>query len=313
MQYAPGIAEFIDRSNAILVPDFYTYPIPEQRHLYERLIDEFHYERPKSVEVWNDSVYHEGRTIPLRIYQRKDHYNKGALLFMHGGGFVIGSLATHDTFVAEMADKTGLTMIAVQFRPAPEHPFPAAPEDCYSALCGVVEAAERLDIDPTRIGVCGDSSGANLATILCLMTRDRQGPPIKAQVLISPVLDFARWKSGGEDAPLLSAGEMAFFTKCYVGDMANIEHPYISPLRSAQFHALPEAYIMAAELDSLCVDAVQYTELLRQNNTPVELVIEPGLVHACIRARGISKGTAEAVDRVCNAARRLLANGDVKK
>jgi acetyl esterase len=197
-------------------------------------------------------------------------------------------------------------VIAVDFRPAPEHPFPAALEDCYAALCGVAAEADRLDVDPSLLGVAGDSSGANLAVALCLVSRDRGGPPVHAQALVSPVLDFARWKSGGEDAPLLSGDEMVLFTRQYTGDPANVEHAYVSPLRSARFHGLPPAYIMAAEADSLCVDAGQYAERLRAEGTPVELVVEPGFVHACVRARGVSPAVAEAWDRFCAAAARLL-------
>jgi acetyl esterase len=240
------------------------------------------------------------------VYRPDRRTGRGAYLYLHGGGFVLGSVDTHDTIAAEFAAKSGQVVVAVDFRPAPEHPFPAALEDCYGALRGVTAEADRLDVDPGRLGVAGDSSGANLAVALCLLSRDRGGPPVHAQALVSPVLDFARWKSGGEDAPLLSGEEMVLFTRQYTGDPANVEHPYVSPLRSARFHGLPPAYIMAAEADSLCVDSVQYAARLRAAGTPVELVVEPGFVHACVRARGVSPAVAEAWDRFCAAAGRLL-------
>ena len=247
----------------------------------------------------------DGRRVGLRVYRPQRRRSAGALLYMHGGGFVLGSLKTHDTLVAELAERTGLVTIAVDFRPAPEHPFPAPLEDCFDALRGVFADAARFDVDPACIGVAGDSSGANLAVAVCLATRDRGGPPIRAQALISPVLNFARWRGGGEDAPLLSGDEMIFFTRCYAGT-EHLEHPYVSPLLSAELHGLPPAYILAAERDSLCVDAVTYAAALRKHGTPVELVVERGFVHACVRARGLSPEVADAWSRYGAAVARLL-------
>jgi acetyl esterase len=315
MTYAPGIAEFVTRANSVLPPDYHTRPLAEQRRLYASLVDEFPFPRPAGVAVRDDTVRDDTgrgaggrgvRAVPVRVYRPDRRTGRGAYLYLHGGGFVLGSLDTHDTIAAELAAKSGQVVIAVDFRPAPEHPFPAALEDCYAALRGVAAEADRLDVDPGLLGVAGDSSGANLAVALCLVSRDRGGPPVHAQALVSPVLDFARWNSGGEDAPLLSGDEMVLFTRQYTGDPANVEHAYISPLRSARFHGLPPAYIMAAEADSLCVDAGQYAERLRAAGTPVELVVEPGFVHACVRARGVSPAVAEAWDRFCAAAARLL-------
>jgi acetyl esterase len=307
VSYAEGVAEFVDRANEVLPPNFHTRPVPEQRALYDGLVDAFPFDRPDGVEVVDDAVTVDGHTVGLRVYRASSEPGQPAVLYFHGGGFVLGSIHTHDSIVAELAAKAGVTAIAVDFRPAPEHPFPAAVEDGWTALRGVVAEADRLGIDPDRIGVAGDSSGANLAVALCLVTRDRGGPRIAAQSLVSPVLDFARWRSGGEDAPLLSGDEMVFFTACYVGDRANVEHPYVSPLRSATFEDLPPAYVMAAELDSLRVDAEAYAERLRAEGTAVELVVEPGFVHACVRARGMSPQVADAVDRWCAATAALLA------
>lgn len=305
--YAPGLAEFVERANQVLPPNYHTRPIPEQRALYGGLVDAFPIERPAGLTTTDDAVTVDGQTVGLRIYRTTDEPGQPAVLYFHGGGFVLGSLETHDAIVAELAAKSGVTAIAVDFRPSPEHPFPAAIEDGWTALRGVVAEADRLGIDPGRIGVAGDSSGANLAVVACLVTRDRGGPRIAAQSLVSPVLDFARWRAGGEDAPLLTSDEMVYFTACYVGDQANLEHRYVSPLLTETFHDLPPAYVMAAELDSLKVDALTYAERLQANGIPVELVVEPGLVHACVRARGYSQPVQDAMDRWCAATARLLA------
>ncbi|HEX2050335.1 MAG TPA: alpha/beta hydrolase [Actinomycetota bacterium] len=305
---APGVAEFVDRFNRVLPPDFYTRPVDEQRRLYARLHEaEFRFPYPDGVELVDDVVDSAQGSARVRVHRPAERVDDATVLYMHGGGFVLGTIDTHDSIVAEMAATTGLTTVSVDFSPAPEQPFPRAVEECFAALCGVVEHARRLEIDPRRIAVAGDSSGGNLAVVLCLAARDRNGPRPRAQVLVSPVLDFARWRGGGEDAPLLSGDEMEFFTRCYVGgDMDAVEHPYVSPLRTARFHDLPPAYVMAAEWDSLRTDAIDYARALRAHGTPVELVLEPGFVHACLRARALSPSVAEAFDRLCAATSRLL-------
>lgn len=309
MGYAPGVEEFVKRCDTVMPPGFYTGPVASQREMYHALIDEFRYPRPDDVHVFDTCVQNEGRDIAVRVYDPSPRRSRGALLYVRGGGFVVGSLATHDTVVAELASKTGMLTFAVDYRLAPEHPFPAAVEDTFATLLGVVAEVDRFDIDPDRIGIVGDSSGANLAVVTCLMTRDRGGPTLRGQGLISPVLDFTRWQSGGEDAPLLTGGEMEYYTRCYVTDPAQLLSPYVSPLCSASFHDLPPAYIMSAEMDSLRVDAAQYAAALREHGIFVQVVVEPGLVHSAVRARGLSPQVADAWDRFCARTAWLIDDG----
>lgn len=308
MTYAPGIADYIDRANAALPPDFHTRPLPEQRTLYDGLSRAFPFDRPPALDVRDEQLRHDGRAIRVRLYRPAAGQRTGLVVYLHGGGFVLGSLESHDSVAAELAGRTGHLTIAVDFPLAPEHPFPAAVEECYTALRAAVAQADRLGFDPDRICLAGDSSGANLAVVVGMMARDRGGPAVAAQALVSPVLDFARWRTGGEDSPRLSGDEMAYFTRCYVGgDMDLLEHPYVSPLRHGRFHDLPPAYVWASERDSLCVDALAYAEHLRSGGTPVEVSVEPGFTHACVRARGMSPAVADAWERFCAATARLLA------
>src|ERR1035438_4021629 len=158
MAYAPGISEFIDRCNSAMPPDFYTFPIEQQRALYLGLATEFPYELPSGVEITDDTVHHAGRALPIRVYRPEQVADTATVLYIRGGGFVVGSLETHQTVVAELARKTGLVAIALDFRMAPEYPFPAAVEDCYGALCGIADEAARLGVDPDRIVISGDRS-----------------------------------------------------------------------------------------------------------------------------------------------------------
>ncbi|GAA3179738.1 MULTISPECIES: alpha/beta hydrolase [Streptomyces] len=309
MPYAPGIEEFVARSNNAMPPDFYRHPVAEQRRLYHGLTAEFPYAEPEGVTHTDDTVRHGSAEHRIRVYRPERRRGRGVLLYLRGGGFVVGSLETHHTAVAELAARSGLTAVAVDFRMAPEHPFPAALEDCYGALCGVVAEADRLDVDPERVVVCGDSSGGNMAVVLAMMSRDRRGPALRGQALISPVLDFTRWRHGGEDVPLLTGGEMEYYTACYCPEPAQAADPYVSPLVSGTFEGLPVAYIMGAEMDSLRVDSEEYAKNLRTHSTDVQLVIEEGLVHAAVRARALSPAVDDAWERFCHAAAALAEGG----
>ncbi len=312
MGYAPGIEEFVDRCNEAMPPDFYTYPVQRQRELYLGLTEVFRYDLPAAVRIDDAVVLRGGRALPVRVYTPSSRAGAGVVFYIRGGGFVVGSLETHNTVVAELADRTGLACVAVNFRMAPENPFPAALEDCHDALRGVLAdpAAVGLDIDPGAAVLAGDSSGANMAVAVAMMLRDRGGPRPAGQALISPVLDFTRWRSGGEDAPLLTGGEMEYYTACYCPRPEQAAHPYVSPLVSGEFHDLPPAYIMGAEMDSLRVDGERYAAELARHGIPVEHVVEPGLVHAAVRARGLSPQVADAWKRFCVAAAALARGAD---
>lgn len=311
MPYAPGIAEFVERSDRAMPPDFYRRPVEEQRMLYHGLTIEFPYDIPEGVTWRDDTVTHDGAEYRVRVYHPESLRGRGLLAYIRGGGFVVGSLETHHSAVAELAAKSGLVTVALDFRMAPEHPFPTPLEDCYGALCGLAAEAARFGVDPDRIVVCGDSSGGNMAVVLAMMSRDRGGPPLRGQALISPVLDFTRWREGGEDAPLLTGGEMEYYTACYCPKPEQAAHPYVSPLVSGTFDGLPPAYIMGAEMDSLRVDSEEYARRLREHGTPVVLVVEKGLVHAAVRARALSPAVADAWNRFCENAARLAEGGEL--
>ncbi|GAA2974130.1 alpha/beta hydrolase [Actinokineospora diospyrosa] len=313
MSYAPGIKEFVDTVNATLPPDYYTYPVERQRELYDSLTTALPIDVPDTV-TWRDATAeHGGRAVRLRIYQPATTSGDAVVFYVRGGGFVIGSLHSHHSLVAEIADRTGLVTIALDFGMAPENPAPGPVEDCYAGVSAVLAdpAAFGLAIDPTAAVVAGESSGANMAVVLSMLTRDRGGPALRGQALISPVLDFTRWRQGGEDAPLLSGGEMEYFVACYCPDARQAADQYVSPLLEGKFHGLPPAYVVGCEKDSLRVDAERYVELLEQNNTPVRYVLEPGMVHAPVRARGVSEPAADMVRRFCAAVVTLADGGDI--
>lgn len=310
MTYAEGIEEFVDRCNAAMPPDFYKWPVNKQRKMYHNLKNVFSYDVPDTVSASDEIAEIGGRKIPFRLYRPRHRRGDGVLIYIRGGGFVVGSLETHHTVVAELCDNSGLLTIAPDFRMAPENPFPAALEDCYGVLEHLAAVASQYGADPDKIVISGDSSGANMAVVVCMMSRDRHGPRIRGQALISPVLDFTRWQQGGQDAPLLTGGEMEYYTACYAPQPGQVSDPYVSPLVSGSFEDLPPAYIMGAEMDSLLVDSETYADRLRQHGNEVELVIEPGLVHSAVRARGLCPKVAEAWKRFCEKAGALADEKD---
>lgn len=313
MAYAAGIEEFVERVNEALPPDFYTYPVERARALYDSLADALPIPIPDTVTWWDTKAEHAGRTVGLRIYEPAQRGADGVLFYVRGGGFVIGSLTSHHSLVAEIAHRTGMVTIALDFGMAPENPFPGPVEDCYAGLSAVLTDPDAfgLSIDPAAAVVAGESSGANMAVVLSMMVRDRGGPALRGQALISPVLDFTRWRHGGEDAPLLSGGEMEYYTACYCPRPEQAADEYVSPLLHGKFHDLPAAYVVGCEMDSLRVDAEKYAELLRAHGTQVTYVLEAGMVHAPVRARGLSEPAADMVRRFCVAALALARGQEV--
>ncbi|WP_149184012.1 alpha/beta hydrolase [Streptomyces sp. TRM49041] len=314
MAYADGIEKFVDTVNSALPPDFYTYPVEEQRVLYDSLTEVLPIPVPEGVRHRDETVTHEGRTARIRIYEPAERRGDAVLFYIRGGGFVIGSLHSHHSLVAELADRTGLVAVALDFGMAPENPFPGPLEDCYAGLCGTLANLPALGLDgldPEAAVLCGESSGANMAVVLSMMARDRGGPRPRGQAVISPVLDFTRWRHGGEDAPLLSGGEMEFYTACYCPRPEQAEDPYVSPLLRGEFHGLPPAYVVGCEMDSLRVDAEKYAARLRENGTPVEYAAEDGMVHAPVRARRVSESAGEFFERYCAAVAGLAGKGAV--
>jgi len=208
------------------------------------------------------------------------------IVYLHGGGWVVGDLDSHDFICAELASVLGVLVIAVDYRLAPEHPFPAAFNDCLSVWRALRTGPFQLD--PARTLVAGDSAGGNLAAALCLALRDAGEPAPCAQVLIYPGLGGDhRLSSRGEcaDAPLLSSSDLDCYHTLYLG---GVRQPtaYAMPLLAADFSGLPPALIAVAQFDPLRDDGVLYAGRLNTAGVSAMLYYGQGLVHGCLRARG---------------------------
>ncbi|MFQ3580547.1 MAG: alpha/beta hydrolase [Chloracidobacterium sp.] len=203
-------------------------------------------------------------------------------VYFHGGGFVIGNLDSHDNVCRALANRTPTLVVSVDYRLAPEHPFPAAPIDAYDAVQWVVAHAEELGGDPARVAVAGDSAGANLATVAALMARNRKGHLPIFQLLVYPVTDATHsqpsYEENGEGY-FLTKEAMQWFLGHYVPPDQDKRHPYLSPLFEKDLSGLPPAHIIVAEYDPLRDEGTAYAQRLEQAGVAVSVSHYAGMVH----------------------------------
>ena len=216
--------------------------------------------------------------VPVRIY--RPHRAQGAIVWLHGGGFVMGDLETEHPWAVRVADGSGAVVVSVGYRRAPEQRFPAALDDAYAALAWTAEHAAELGIDPGRIAVGGHAAGAGLAAAVALRARDQQGPPISFQLLNQPELDDRQetWSARNfTDTPFMTRDKVAASWRHYLGSAP--ASPYAAPARADDLSGLPPAYITSAEFDPNRDEAIGYAQRLLQAGVSVELHQWPGTFH----------------------------------
>jgi len=223
-----------------------------------------------------------GRTLPARLYVPADAANPAPLVvFYHGGGWVIGTLETHDATCRALARASGAAVLSVGYRLAPEHPYPAPVDDCYDALVWAAAHADELGCDPRRLAVAGDSAGGNLSAAVSIMARDRGGPALRHQLLIYPVTDDdfslpSYVENGGGDF-FLSNAMMRWFWDRYLGDVADA--PLARVGRTPDLSGLPSATVITAEFDPLRDEGMAYAARLEQAGIAVDAAVAPGMIH----------------------------------
>ncbi|GIH80465.1 alpha/beta hydrolase [Planobispora longispora] len=232
--------------------------------------------------------------VPVRIYRpEEDGRPLPAIVYFHGGGWVFGSVARNDALARDLAARNGAVVVSVDYRLAPEHPFPAAADDAWSAVRDVFARPEAYGADPRRIAVCGDSAGGNVAAVAAWLARDA-GLRLAHQLLVYPVLDVAM------DTPSyrayatgfgLGADEMAWFAAQYGGDPAD---PRLAPLRLADKAGLAPATVITAECDPLCDEGESYAAQLAAAGVPVELRRYAGAIHGFFGLPGFFDQAVEA-------------------
>lgn len=243
--------------------------------------------------------------IAARLYRADgaaDDSPSPALVYLHGGGFVLGTLDGADEVCRAIAAGSGWTVVSLDYRLAPENPYPAALEDCIDAYAWMTRSAPDLGIDPDMIAVGGDSAGGNLAAALCLYRRDAGSSLPVAQVLAYPAVDdtFTR-PSWAEfvDAPLLGAADACWFWEQYVG----VGHPggdcLAAPLRAESLRDLPPALVITAEVDPIRDDAEAYANRLRGDGVAVAATRYTGVFHGFFTEVAVYAQTGQAISEVC--------------
>ncbi len=223
--------------------------------------------------------------ISVRIYRDCDSAELPGVLYFHGGGWVVGDLDTHDVPCRRLARESSCAILSVDYRLAPETPFPGALEDAFGALEWLAGAAHTIGVDPSRLAVAGDSAGANLAAAVCLRAREQGNVPLLFQLLIYPVTDhdFARASYADNGIGyLLETDTMRWFWDQYVPNAAERTHPLASPLRAESLAGLPPAFILTAGYDPLRDEGEAYAERLSQAGVRTRLERYESLIHGFI-------------------------------
>jgi len=281
----------------------------EARQMFEKMRVPIPGEPVARVE--NRTVPGPAGPIPVRVYASGPAATLApGLAFFHGGGWVIGSLDTHDNLCRALANRTGAVVVSVDYRLAPEHRFPAAAEDCWAAASWLAEHGDEFGVDGTRLAVAGDSAGGNLAAAVALLARDRGAPRLRHQTLIYPVtdadFDTASYRDNAEGYLLTRAG-MQWFWDHYVPDAERRRDGYASPLRAEKLAGLPPALVITAEYDPLRDEGEAYAARLRDAGVPTTRTRYDGQIHGFVGLFELFDQGKAAVDEIATALRDPLA------
>ena len=221
--------------------------------------------------------------LPVRIYRPAGDEPKPIVVFFHGGGWVLGSLETHDHVARKLADDIDAVVVSVDYRMGPEDRFPAAVDDSFAALQWAHAEAAAIGGDPERVVVAGDSAGGNLAAIVAQMART-SGPGLRFQLLVYPVTDYEFTSSSMEENAegyYLTRDMMRWFFDRYLNGPDEADDPRVSPLRNPDLTGLPPAFVLTMEYDPLRDQGVAYGDAMRNAGNHVESITYPGLFHGC--------------------------------
>ena len=263
------------------LPPLYRLSLEDARETYREL--SVPDEPPSSVaSVTERTIPGPETEIPIRIYTPAGEGPFPPLVFFHGGGWLLGDLETHDALCRELANASDCVVVAVDYRLAPEHRFPAGLEDCYAAVRWVANNAETIDARPDTLAIAGDSAGGALTVGVGLLARDRDGPAIDYQVLAYPVTNYAfDTESYEENAQgyFLTRKDMERFWDGYLRSELDGRHPYASPLRTQNLDGLPSSLVLTSGFDPLRDEGRQFATRLSEAGVPTQSVQYEDMIH----------------------------------
>ena len=301
-----GMLNFYNALSVESPPEAATWPLDVQRAAWNRVCRKFRAAMPEGILV--EDRYLAG--VPCQIYRPEGEGIKPGLIYFHGGGWVLGGPDTHGDMCAEMATGADCVVVLVDYRLAPENPHPAQLEDSLAVLIWLREHGEEIGINPAQIIGGGDSAGGQMTAGLSLYLRNHKMTPLKAMLLIYPVLgasvDTPSYIRNAE-APCLTRDEMIFFLDAFMGGQGtkNWSDPIAAPLLSKDLRDLPPAFITVAAHDPLFDDGVQFHERLIAQRGASALRREPELAHSYMRARHVSAPAMAGFQAIVDALRRF--------
>jgi acetyl esterase len=299
MSLHPQIASLLERVARSPLPPYHMVPAFVARRIYRDTRSAL---SPKAPEVAEARLLIFGNRVAVRAYRPVSGETLPALVFFHGGGWAIGDLDTHDVVCRQLALGARCAVFSVDYRLAPEHPFPAAVEDCFFATQYVFENHHSLKIDPVRIAVGGDSAGGNLAAVVALIARDAGGPPLACQLLIYPATDqrceFPSHQRNGEGY-LLTKDAIRFFRSAYLPNASERTDWRASPLLARSHANLPPAFVVTAGYDPLLDEGRAYAERLAKSGVETAYREYPDMVHGFVLFGGVVDTANAAIEECC--------------
>lgn len=289
----------------LLKTDFeslYSLGVEKFREYYSKSWDDFK-EIPDEVgSVVNRVVKTSVRDTPIRVYYPKTTGIHPALIFIHGGGFVLGNIDVYDPICRKITNNVNCAVISIDYGLAPEHTFPKPLEECYQVTKWVFENAKDLSINPDKIAIGGESAGGNLSAVISQLSRDRGEFPLVYQVIISAILDIDGQTpsriENGEGYRLTTKG-IAWFMQQYLNDMNKAKNPLASPLLADNFADLPPACIITSEYDPLRDEGEYYAKRLTAAGVKVCLKRYDGLIHGFFNMQSTLEEARDALALVC--------------
>jgi acetyl esterase len=290
-------------------PPYETLSAPEARELFLAAREVLAPDPPPVAELRELAAPGPTGALPLRLYRgagtTPDEILPG-LVYFHGGGWVIGNLDTHDSLCRHLANVARCIVIAVDYRLAPEHKFPAAVEDCFAATTWVAQQAADLGIDRERLAVGGDSAGGNLAAVVSLTARDLGAPKLSYQLLLYPAVECGMSHPSHDrfaEGYLLTGPTMKWFYERYLRGPADVDDWRASPLRAGDLAGVAPALVLTAGNDVLCDEGEAYARRLEQAGVPVQLRHFPDQIHGFLTMGKIVQAAQPALDGIARSLR----------
>lgn len=313
MTLDPGAKAVLDLVAAVNAPKYHTVSANEARGLYRKARGALSPPAPDVAELRDLKIAGPGGDIALRFYRGvgADASNAPCLVFYHGGGWVIGDLDTHDVVCRMLANEARCAVLSVDYRMGPEHPFPAAVDDCWAATHWTAQNAATLGIDGARLAVGGDSAGGNLAAVIALMARDKGMASVQLQVLVYPATDQRKLTASHRDFAegyLLESQTMKWFSNAYMPDTSMYLDWRASPALASSHVGLPPVLLVTAGYDPLRDEGREYAQKLIGAGVSVAYHEFPGQIHGFLTMGKMIPQTAELITLCAEALRRAFRN-----